>query len=81
MAGLAAGVLAFVDGVLAERGEEGGTFAYAGDSVGGAVGLQLLLDHPDRVRAAALRLHGCAARRRASWRERADLVQPGRARR
>src|SRR4051794_7395418 len=38
MAMLAAGVLAFVDGVLADRGEEGGSFVYAGDSVGGAIG-------------------------------------------
>ena len=36
------------------RGEPGGRFAYAGDSVGGAVGLQLLLDAPDRVAAAVL---------------------------
>ena len=43
-----------VDDMLAERGEPGGPFAYAGDSVGGAVGLQLLLDAPDRVAAAAL---------------------------
>src|SRR5437868_4810666 len=31
-----------------------GPFVYAGDSVGGQVGLQLLLDHPDRVRGAVL---------------------------
>ncbi len=74
MAGLAAGVLAFVDGVLAERGEEGGTFVYAGDSVGGAVGLQLLLDHPDRVRAAALVCTAARLGDETSWRERADLV-------
>jgi 3-oxoadipate enol-lactonase / 4-carboxymuconolactone decarboxylase len=54
MAELAAGVLEVVDTLLAERGEPGGSFAYAGDSVGGAVGLQLLLDVPDRVGAAVL---------------------------
>lgn len=54
MAELAAGVLRVVDDVLAERGEVNGTFDYAGDSIGGCVGLQLLLDAPNRVRAAAL---------------------------
>ena len=34
-----------------ERGQPGGSFGYAGDSVGGAVGLQLLLDAPDRITA------------------------------
>ena len=47
-------MLALVEAVLAERGEPGGTFGYAGDSVGGAVGLQLLLDHPERVSGAVL---------------------------
>ena len=42
MADLAAGVLRVVDDVLAERGDPRGSFAYAGDSVGGAVGLQLV---------------------------------------
>jgi 3-oxoadipate enol-lactonase / 4-carboxymuconolactone decarboxylase len=51
---LAAGVLEVVDTLLAERGETGGSFAYAGDSVGGGVGLQLLLDVPDRVASAIL---------------------------
>jgi 3-oxoadipate enol-lactonase / 4-carboxymuconolactone decarboxylase len=51
---LAAGVLEVVDTLLAERGESGGSFAYGGDSVGGGVGLQLLLDVPDRVESAVL---------------------------
>ena len=54
MSELAAGVLRVVDDVLAERGEVGMPFYYAGDSVGGAVGLQLLLDAPDRVTSAVL---------------------------
>jgi 3-oxoadipate enol-lactonase / 4-carboxymuconolactone decarboxylase len=74
MAGLAAGVLAFVDGVLAERGEPGGSFVYAGDSVGGAVGLQLLLDAPARVRAAALVCTAARLGEDSAWRERAELV-------
>ena len=49
MAELAAGVLHVVDDLLTERGQPRGPFFYAGDSVGGAVGLQLLLDAPDRV--------------------------------
>lgn len=54
MAELATGVLRVVDDVLTERGQPRGPFFYAGDSVGGAVGLQLLLDTPDRVAAAVL---------------------------
>ena len=75
MAGLAAGVLTFVDGVLGERGEPGGSFAYAGDSVGGAVGLQLLLDQPHRVRTAALACTGARLGDESMWRERADHVR------
>ena len=54
IAELAEGVLALVGDVQEQRGDPGTPFAYAGVSVGGAVGLQLLLDHPDRVTAAAL---------------------------
>ena len=46
MADLAAGLLAAVDELLVDRGEPGSRFIYAGDSVGGAVGLQLLLASP-----------------------------------
>jgi 3-oxoadipate enol-lactonase/4-carboxymuconolactone decarboxylase len=74
MAGLASGVLSFVDDVLTEQGRGGDSFVYAGDSVGGAVGLQLLLDHPDRVRAAALVCTGARLGDEVMWRERADLV-------
>ena len=54
MAELAQGVLRVVDEILEQRDQFGGSFAYAGDSVGGCVGLQLLLDHPDRVTSAVL---------------------------
>jgi 3-oxoadipate enol-lactonase/4-carboxymuconolactone decarboxylase len=67
MAELAEGVLRVVDDVLAERGEGGGQFLYAGDSVGGAVGLQLLLDRPDRVAAAALLCTGAKIGDEAMW--------------
>ena len=75
MAELAAGVLAFVDGVLADRGDAGSPFVYAGDSVGGAVGLQLLLDAPERVRAAALVCTAARLGDEPMWRERAELVR------
>ena len=74
MSGLAAGVLAFIDRVLDDRGEPGGSFAYAGDSVGGAVGLQLLLDQPARVTGAVLACTGARLGDELMWRERAALV-------
>jgi len=72
---LAQGALRFVDGVLSDRGEPGGSFVYAGDSVGGAVGQQLLIDHPDRVTGAVL---ACTVPRfadEAMWRQRAEKVR------
>lgn len=75
IAELAAGVLALADGVLAERDEAGGGFCYAGDSVGGAVGLQLLLDAPDRVQQAALICTGAKIGDPAMWAERAERVR------
>ncbi|HEV7875732.1 MAG TPA: 4-carboxymuconolactone decarboxylase [Nocardioides sp.] len=67
MAELAAGVLHVVDDLLAERGEVGGGFAYAGDSVGGAVGLQLMLDAPGRITSAVLLCTGAKIGDQASW--------------
>jgi 3-oxoadipate enol-lactonase/4-carboxymuconolactone decarboxylase len=75
MAGLAQGVLALVDRVRAERGDEGAPFCYAGDSLGGAVGLQLLLDEPDRVRSAVLLCTGAKIGESDGWHERAELVR------
>jgi 3-oxoadipate enol-lactonase/4-carboxymuconolactone decarboxylase len=54
MAELAEGVLRVLEEILEQRDQYRGAFAYAGDSVGGAVGLQLLLDHPERVAGAVL---------------------------
>lgn len=71
MGELAAGVLAAV-GARRE-----GPFRYAGDSVGGAVGLQLLLDAPDRVEAATLLCTGAAIGTPASWAERVAAVRAG----
>ena len=61
--------------MLAERGEPGGTFGYAGDSVGGAVGLQLMLDHPDRVIGAVLLCTGAKIGEPEGWYERAASVR------
>ena len=75
MAELAAGVLHVVDDLLAARGEPGGSFAYAGDSVGGAVGLQLLLDAPRRITSAVLLCTGARIGDARSWGERIDQVR------
>jgi 3-oxoadipate enol-lactonase/4-carboxymuconolactone decarboxylase len=71
MAELAAGVLSLADEFAAE------TFHYAGDSVGGCVGLQLLLDAPQRVASATLLCTGAAIGTPESWRERAAAVRSG----
>ena len=76
MAELAAGVLSVVDDVLAERGEPAARFSYAGDSVGGAVGLQLLLDAPGpgrRPRCCCAPAPGSATAE--SWAERIGQVR------
>ncbi len=75
MAELAGAVLGLADKTLAERGEPGGRFGYAGDSVGGAVGLQLLLDAPTRVSGAVLLCSGARIGDPEGWRERAELVR------
>lgn len=67
MTELAQGVLAVVEDVLAQRDQVGGSFAYAGDSVGGAVGLQLLLDAPDRIDSAVLLCTGATIGDAATW--------------
>lgn len=75
MAELAAGVLRIVDDVVADRGQPRGPFVYAGVSVGGAVGLQLLLDAPDRVASAVLVCTGARLGTRESWAERVAQVR------
>lgn len=75
MGDLARAVLAAVESVLIERGQPGGSFAYAGDSVGGAVGLQLLLDSPGRVSAATLACTGARIGTPDSWADRAATVR------
>ena len=71
MADLAADVLAFVDSV---PGVDAGTFHYAGDSVGGAVGLQLMLDTPHRIASATLLCTGARFSDPQHWRDRIETV-------
>jgi 3-oxoadipate enol-lactonase/4-carboxymuconolactone decarboxylase len=75
MAELAAGVMAFAERVLTDRGEPGGRLYYAGDSLGGAVGLQALLDAPDRILAAVLLCTGAKIGDADGWWERAARVR------
>jgi len=69
VAELAAGVLVLADDVGAD------SFHYAGDSVGGCVGLQLGLDAPQRVMTATLLCTGSVIGTAASWHERAATVR------
>jgi 3-oxoadipate enol-lactonase/4-carboxymuconolactone decarboxylase len=69
---LAEAVIALVDST---RGEHGATFVYAGDSLGGAVGLQLLLDYPTRVSAATLLCTGARIGTPLGWSDRAEVVR------
>jgi 3-oxoadipate enol-lactonase/4-carboxymuconolactone decarboxylase len=66
---LAAGVLALADRLGVE------SFHYAGVSVGGCVGLQLLLDAPDRVHTAALLCTGAVIGTPDGWHDRAAAVR------
>lgn len=52
-----------------------GRFFYAGVSLGGATGLELLLRHGDRVRAAAIVASGARLGEPQGWRERAAQVR------
>jgi 3-oxoadipate enol-lactonase / 4-carboxymuconolactone decarboxylase len=70
IAGLARGVL-----TLADRLRPSEPFRYAGVSVGGAVGLQLLLDAPARVESAALICTGAKIGESTGWRQRAETVR------
>jgi len=74
MAELADGVRTYVEGVRRARGDDR-PFAYAGDSVGGAVGLELLLDSPEAVSAAALLCTGARIGEPEGWHERAATVR------
>jgi 3-oxoadipate enol-lactonase / 4-carboxymuconolactone decarboxylase len=51
------------------------SFHYAGDSVGGCVGLQLMLDAPHRISSATLLCTGSSIGNTRDWHERADSVR------
>jgi 3-oxoadipate enol-lactonase/4-carboxymuconolactone decarboxylase len=70
LAELAAGVLDMIDRTLSPD-----EFHYAGDSAGGCVGLQLMLDAPDRVRASTLLCTGAKIGTGQSWQERAQIAR------
>jgi 3-oxoadipate enol-lactonase len=69
MSDLAGDVLALADRVGAER------FAYAGVSIGGALGLQLACDAPERLTSVVLCCTGAKLGEPATWTERAERVR------
>ena len=69
MSELATGVLALVDAV------GGGAFHYAGVSMGGAVGLQLAVDHAERLRSLAVICSGPTIGSAEGWEDRAKQVR------
>lgn len=71
---LAAGVRRYIDEVRRARADDR-PCAYAGVSVGGAVGLQLLLDGPDVLAGAVVLCAGAIIGEPAHWRERAATVR------
>lgn len=71
VADLAAAVLTLADELSAE------TFHYAGDSVGGCVGLQLLIDASRRVQSATVLCTGAVIGTADGWRDRAATVRAG----
>lgn len=75
VAELAAGVLELMDRVLSSTVGSASPVGYAGVSVGGATGLQLLLDAPGRFRAAAIICSGAKIGDPAAWRDRAETVR------
>jgi 3-oxoadipate enol-lactonase len=67
---LAASVMRVVEGRIGPR-----PFTYAGVSVAGAVGLQLLLRHPERIVSAALICTGARIGDPDDWQSRANVVR------
>lgn len=60
---------------LAEDLIPGETFHYVGNSIGGAVGLQLLLDHSELVSSATLICTGASIGAPAEWQDRAHTIR------
>lgn len=73
VADLAIAVLAGLDSL---DGVDANTpFIHAGDSIGGAVTLRLLLDHPDRLRGGVVACSSPVFGDPANWTERAEMVR------
>jgi len=68
-------VLAIADQAQSERGDVGTPFWYAGVSVGGAVGMVLLENHPDRIAGASLICTAPKFGDPQQWLDRAEFVQ------
>lgn len=75
MAELTTAVLGLAERTLTERGQPSGSLFYTGDSIGGAVGLRLLLDAPSRVTGAVLISTGATIGEPEGWQRRAELVR------
>ncbi|GAA1458140.1 4-carboxymuconolactone decarboxylase [Williamsia maris] len=73
IADLGAGVIAAVDHLVNRSAGE--SFGYAGVSVGGAVGLSLLLEAPERIGAAVVLCTGARIGETDGWRDRAAGVR------
>ena len=76
-ADLAAQVAAFGAAVTAELGRAGEPFAYAGNSIGGVLGLQLALEHADAVSAVGVFCSAARIGAASGWLERAASVRAG----
>ena len=78
MSDLAEAVLASIERVLPDvigSSDAGGArLVLAGDSIGGAITLQLALDHPDRFERAAVFCTGAKIGEASGWEERAEVV-------
>lgn len=75
IAELAEAVADMAERVNRERGRPGEAFEYAGDSIGGAVGLQLAIGHPERLLAVTALCTGARIGEPVRWRERAAQVR------
>ncbi|WP_323792528.1 alpha/beta fold hydrolase [Nocardioides sp.] len=77
VADLAAALLGVVDEVMVQRGTPHDAFAIAGNSAGGVVALQVLLDAPERVASAVLLCTPAGPGDTAAWDERIAQVRNG----
>ncbi|MCF2570585.1 bifunctional 3-oxoadipate enol-lactonase/4-carboxymuconolactone decarboxylase PcaDC [Brevibacterium sp. UCMA 11754] len=74
MSDLAEAVLTTIDRVLPDVAGSAARISLAGDSIGGAIALQLALDHGDRFDRAAVFCTGAKIGEASGWEERAEVV-------